>query len=46
VKLDWGVVRLDSTLSANVLNQARFQYGRDFEFESSQVPSAYEARWQ
>ncbi len=43
VKLDWGVARLDSTISANVLNQARFQYGRDFEFESSQVPSDYEA---
>ncbi len=42
VKLDWGVARLDSTISTNILNQVRFQYGRDLEFESSQVPSAYE----
>ncbi|HEX6495278.1 MAG TPA: TonB-dependent receptor [Acidobacteriaceae bacterium] len=43
VKEDWGVATLESTLSATILNQARFQYGRDFEYESSQVPTAYES---
>lgn len=38
VKVDSLNVRLQSTLSANILNEARFQYGRDFEFQSSQTP--------
>ena len=42
VKEDWGVARLDSVLTASILNQLRFQYGRDFEYENSQVPTAYE----
>lgn len=38
VKTDSLNIRLQSTLSANILNEARFQYGRDFEFQSSQNP--------
>ena len=42
VKEDWGVAKLDSILTSTILNQARFQYGRDFEYENSQTPTAYE----
>lgn len=38
VKIDFLNLRLNSTLSANLLNEARFQYGRDFEFQTSQSP--------
>ena len=36
VKVDTLNVRLQSTISANLLNEARFQYGRDFEYQLSQ----------
>jgi outer membrane receptor protein involved in Fe transport len=42
VKEDWGVARLDSIITSTILNQVRFQYGRDFEYEFSQVPTSYE----
>jgi hypothetical protein len=42
VKEDWGVAKLESTFTTTILNEIRFQYGRDFEFESSQSPTAYE----
>ena len=42
VRVDSLNVRLQSTLSASVLNEARFQYGRDFEFQKSQIPAAGE----
>lgn len=35
-------LRLASTLSSNLVNEARFQYGRDFEYEFSQPPLAGE----
>ncbi len=38
VKIDFLNLRLNSTLSPNLLNEARFQYGRDFEFQTSQSP--------
>ncbi len=38
VNIDWITLRLQSTISPNVLNEARFQYGRDNEFENSQTP--------
>ena len=38
VKVDTLNVRLQSTVTANLLNEARFQYGRDFEFQLSQTP--------
>ncbi len=38
VKTDSLNLRLQSTLSATILNEARFQYGRDFEYQASQTP--------
>ena len=38
VKVDTLNVRLQSTISSNLLNEARFQYGRDFEYQLSQDP--------
>jgi len=42
VKDTWGVAKLDSTLTSNIVNELRYQYGRDFEFEFSQKPTPYE----
>ncbi len=42
VNVDTTNLRLQSTLSATTLNEARFQYSRDLEFQSSQTPSAGE----
>src|SRR5947209_9193157 len=42
VKEDWGVARLNTVFGANLNNEARFQYGRDFEYEFSQQPNAFE----
>jgi len=42
VKETWGVAKLDSTLTSNIVNELRYQYGRDFEFEFTQSPSPYE----
>ncbi len=38
VKIDTLNLRLQSTISSSLLNEARFQYSRDFEFETSQNP--------
>ena len=38
VKIDTVNLRLQSTISATLLNEARFQYSRDFEFQTSQNP--------
>ncbi len=38
----WGVGRLTTTFSPMVVNELRFQYGRDFEWENPQSPTAYE----
>ena len=38
VKIDTLNLRLQSTISSNLLNEARFQYSRDFEFQVSQSP--------
>ncbi len=42
VSVDSLNIRLQSTLSATTLNEARFQYGRDFERQFSQTPFAGE----
>ena len=42
VKDTWTVAKLDTVISPTLLNEARFQYGRDFEFEFSQTPTPYE----
>jgi TonB-dependent receptor-like protein len=38
VKEDWGVARLTSTFGASIANEARYQIGRDFEYEFAQLP--------
>ena len=42
VRDTWGVAKLYTSLTPSLSNEARFQYGRDFEFEFSQAPSQYE----
>jgi hypothetical protein len=42
VKDTWGVAKLYTSLTQTLTNEARFQYGRDFEFEFAQPPTAYE----
>jgi Carboxypeptidase regulatory-like domain/TonB dependent receptor-like, beta-barrel len=42
VRDTWGVAKLVSSLTTTLSNEARFQYGRDFEFEFAQPPTAYE----
>jgi hypothetical protein len=36
VKGDWGIARLTTTISSNMTNEIRYQYGRDFEFQNGQ----------
>ncbi|MGB7847826.1 MAG: TonB-dependent receptor [Candidatus Acidiferrum sp.] len=36
VKNDWGIGRLTTTISNNMTNELRYQYGRDFEYENGQ----------
>ncbi len=38
VDVNWGTLRLTSTLSPTLLNEARFQLGRDFERQIAQPP--------
>ncbi len=42
VKATWGVAKLYTSITQTLTNEARFQYGRDFEFEFPQSPTAYE----
>jgi hypothetical protein len=42
VKDTWGVAKLNTFLTANLANEVRFQYGRDFEYENQQQPTPYE----
>lgn len=42
VKIDWGTARLVSTITPTLVNEFRFQYARDFEFEFSQPPASGE----
>jgi hypothetical protein len=42
VKDTWGIAKLDTFITSALANEARFQYGRDFEYENSQPPTAYE----
>jgi len=42
VRDNWIVGKLDSFLTNNLSNEARFMYGRDFEFEFNQTPTSYE----
>src|SRR6266404_4020825 len=42
VRDTWGVAKLYTFITSSLSNEARFQYGRDLEFEFPQAPSAYE----
>jgi hypothetical protein len=42
VKEDFGIVRLATILTPSLVNSIVFQFGRDFEYESSQTPSPNE----
>lgn len=42
VRATWGVAKLYTSISNTLSNEARFQYGRDFEFEFAQPSSPYE----
>ena len=42
VKDTWGIAKLNTFFTANLANEVRYQYGRDFEYEFAQPPSAYE----
>lgn len=42
VRDTWGIAKLDTFITNNLVNEARYQYGRDFEFEFPQPPTAYE----
>ena len=42
VKDTWGVAKLDTIVTGALANEVRVQYGRDFEYENPQNPSAYE----
>ena len=39
---DWVIARLNSVLSSKFTNEIRFQWGRDFEYQTSQEPVAGE----
>ena len=42
VKDTFGIVKLDTVLTQTISNELRYQYGRDFEYEFNQTPTAYE----
>jgi len=42
VRDNWIVGKLDSFITSTISNEARYMYGRDFEFESNQSPTAYD----
>src|SRR5437764_8005998 len=42
VRDTWGVAKLDTFFTTTLSNEARYQYGRDFEFQFAQPPTAFE----
>ena len=45
VRATFGIAKLDSLITPSISNQVRYQYGRDFEFEFGQTPTAYEQQY-
>jgi len=45
VRDTWGIAKLSTFITNTMANEARYQYGRDFEFQFPQPPSAYEKRF-
>ncbi len=42
VRVTFGIAKLDTVITKSITNEVRYQYGRDFEFEFNQTPTAYE----
>ncbi len=42
VKDTFGIAKLDTLLTSTISNEIRYQYGRDFEYEFNETPTAYE----
>jgi hypothetical protein len=42
VRVTFGIAKLDTVITHTITNEVRYQYGRDFEFEFNQKPTAYE----
>jgi len=42
VRVTFGIAKLDTVITSHITNEVRYQYGRDFEFEFNQTPTAYE----
>ena len=45
VRDTWGIAKLNTFITNTLANEARYQYGRDFEFEFPQSPTAYEKQF-
>jgi hypothetical protein len=43
VKLDFGIMRLSTVVSESIVNELRFQFGRDFEYQVESAPGPNEA---
>ena len=44
VRDTFGIAKLDTEITSTISNEVRYQYGRDFEFEFGQTPTAYEQK--
>ncbi len=42
VKATFGIAKLDTVITSAISNEIRYQYGRDFEYETNQNPTPYE----
>jgi hypothetical protein len=45
VKLDYGIARLDTVFTPNIINEVRFQYGRELDDETAQPVSPFNAQF-
>jgi hypothetical protein len=45
VKLDYGLVRLDTIVTSNIANELRYQYGRELNDETAQKPTAFDQQF-
>jgi hypothetical protein len=45
VKLDYGLAKLDTILTPTIINEVRYQYGRELNNESSQPVTPYNQQW-
>jgi hypothetical protein len=45
VRDTFGITKLDTVITSKISNEIRYQYGRDFEFEFGQTPTAYETQF-